>query len=101
MAQNSTHEWVLLKADKDIGEWRTNGSPNTDEDYIITVAGSWVPAVDVDWLLSFKKRCSCNKERLIQMFARVVPTEDQLTKKPARSPRYKANSPNFGLSRIN
>jgi hypothetical protein len=94
-------EWDFLKADRDIGE-RAVISQNTDEVYLITVAGTWVPTADVSWLLGtdFRKRCPCNENKMIQMFARVAPTEEQLKQKPARLPRYKVENPSSGLDHV-
>lgn len=93
--------WTFLKADKDIGTWAPrNGSPNTEESYSIGVVGSWVPTIDAGWLLRHKKHCACGNGKLIQMFAQVRPSADQMKLKPDHTPRLKKQSPTFGLSRV-
>jgi hypothetical protein len=94
--------WAFLKADKNFGSWKPQGgSPNTLEEYEITIHGTWVPAVDAGWLLSFRKKCPCNADRLTWMFAQLRPTRRQMEARPKKPPRPRAESlSKFGLIHV-
>ena len=96
-----TPEWVFVRSRAGFGNWKPQGgSPNTDEDYIITEAGTWVPAIDWTWLAEFRKVCPCKPgSGSMQMFSLLRPDVDQLRTKPQRDPKYH-KSPNFGLSSV-
>ncbi len=91
--------WTFLKADRNMGSWKPRaGSPNTLENYEVCVSGTWVPTVDASWLLSFRKRCPCNSNRLTWMFALLVPDRRQMDRRPKESPRLRVESqPKLGL----
>jgi len=93
--------WAFLKADSNIGTWRPKGgSPNTLEEYCVSVGGTWVPAVDADWLLGFRKTCACGNNRKIWMFAQLTPTKRQMSNRPQRSPVLRQGEQfNFGLEK--
>lgn len=102
------NEWTLLKADRDVGSWTPNGgSKFTLETYTITKHGTWVPTVNVDWLLTFKYVCPCKmnapveQRKRIKMFARIGGTREQHKEKPDRPPMMReAELSNFGLKRV-
>ena len=91
--------WAFLKADRNLGAWRPKaGSPNTLEQYVIGVAGTWVPSVDASWLLGFRKWCACNAKRRVWMFAQLTPTKRQMGNRPDRPPRLRVEKlSKFGL----
>ena len=102
-----TDDWTLLRSDKDVGSWKPKaGSKYTLEEYVITTGGTWVPTVDVPWLLTFKYVCPCKlsappgQRKRIKMFAILGGTARQHHAKPDRPPRMRDRElSTFGLVR--
>lgn len=98
-------DWIFVCTEKWLGSWRPNGgiSPNTLESYTISPYGTWVPAVDWEWLSGFRKACAtCGSDRTpVQIVNRVNPTEAQLRSKPEHMPRVREISTSvFGLESL-
>ena len=86
--------WAFVKTDNRLGSW---GPPSRE--YVITPQGTWVPAVDVDWLLTFKKRCPCRPGAgPMQIVSRARPTAEQMKQMPEVAPAPMQS--NFGLAYI-
>lgn len=97
----SINGWSFVATDRRLGSWRPQRSPNTFEVYVVKTTGSWVPTIDVEWLVSFKKRCPCANNAQIQVMSIVRSTIDDIKSRPKHSPRLREKaSPVFGLSKV-
>jgi len=91
-------EWLFVASDSRLGDWQPSGG-YTLEQYVITPRGTWVPAVDWEWLKPFEKKCpGCKSKGAIQMFHMASPSAEQMKEKPLQSPRVRGRAhSNFGV----
>ena len=84
--------WRFLVADHRAGS-KTIVSPNTGEVYEITRQGTWVPEVDVKYLLELERAVCCGEDGgfiYIKIFSLGNPTQEQMATHPKRMPLPKS-----------